>query len=282
MHIAPLLLGAALVALCVAAVVVTRMTLRRSGHSDGNTRTLARWSRTTAATAGLVAIVLTQPGVSTRIESASGVDNLAMLLSHLFGIVSLLAIRVLLVPWTYPPENWTSALRFRFAVAGAVAAAVVIIFAVANSADVAFTNSYAADGGVAAYLLITDAYWALVGAFIAWDCAPPAIGNIRTGHRMLGTSQALIAVGGVACAVWGATEGVFAAIAQAAGGAWSVDLQDMISSCSAGLFALSLFSGITVGSMPGTVARRRTAATRRGGSAAVRAGRATTAPRGRA
>ncbi|MGW7579812.1 hypothetical protein ACWGKU_20500 [Kitasatospora sp. NPDC054768] len=258
MHIAALLLGAALVALCVTAIVVTRMTLRRGARPGGNTRSLARWSRATSAGAGLVALLLTLPGISTSLDSAFGVDNLHMLLSHMCGIVSLVAIRVLLVAWTIPSEARTAALRYRFGVAGVVAAAATTVFAAANSNALEFTNAFADDGGVGAYLLITDAYWALIGASIARDCTPLALDNIRAGHRfrVLGMGQALIAVGGAACAVWGATEGAFVAVAQAAGASWSTDLQDAISQSSAGLFALSLFSGIAVCSTPRAVTRR--------------------------
>ncbi|RGD59488.1 hypothetical protein DR950_18315 [Kitasatospora xanthocidica] len=258
MHIAALLLGAALVALSVTAVVMTRMTLRRSARPGGNTRSLARWSRATAAGAGLVALLLTLPGISTGIDSAFGVVNLHMLLSHMFGIASLVAIRVLLVAWTIPSEARTAALRYRFGVAGAVAAAATAVFAVANNSNLEFINAYADDGGVGAYLMITDAYWALIGASIARDCTPLALDNIRAGHRfrVLGIGQALIAVGGAACAVWGATEGTFVAVTQAADAAWSTGLQDTISQTSAALFALSLFSGFAVCSTPRAVTRR--------------------------
>ncbi|MEU3569603.1 hypothetical protein AB0E96_14415 [Kitasatospora sp. NPDC036755] len=249
MHIAALLLGAALVALCVTAAVMTRMTL----HS---THSLARWSRVTSAGAGLLALLLTLPGISTGVDSASGVGNLHMLLAHLCGMLSLVAIRVLLVAWTHPREARASALSFRLGVAGATAVAAAVVFSLADSSGMEFINTYADNGGVAAYLLIVDAYWVLVGASIARDCAPLALYNSRAGRRVFGAGQALIALGGAACAVWGATEGVFVAFTQAAGTAWSTGLQDVISSSAAGLFTLSLFSGIVVASTPRALPRR--------------------------
>nr|BFD91003.1 hypothetical protein KitaXyl93_23630 [Kitasatospora sp. Xyl93] len=249
MHIAALLLGAALVALCVTAAVMIRMTL----HS---THSLARWSRATSAGAGLFALLFTLPGISAGIDSASGVGNLHMLLAHLCGVLSLVAIRVLLVAWTHPREARASALSVRLGVAGATTVAAAAVFALADSSGLKLINTYADNSGVAAYLLIIDAYWALVGASIARDCAPLALYNLRAGRRVFGTGQALIALGGAACAVWGATEGVFVAVTQAAGTMWSPGLQDALSSSAAGLFALSLFSGIAVSSTPRALPRR--------------------------
>ncbi|MFD0572461.1 hypothetical protein ACFQ0T_28800 [Kitasatospora gansuensis] len=182
-------------------------------------------------------------------------DNLGMLAAHLFGVLAIVGVRALLVTWTYPPAAWFRAVRIRFGAAVAVAAALTV-FALTTPSGIDLTNEYAHVDGAANYLLVIDGYWAVTGAAIARDCVPLAIDNAHAGHRSIAAAQALIAAGGVASAVWGATEGAFVAVTQIHGEAWNVSVQDTVSSTCAGLFGLFLFSGIAACSIRPARTRR--------------------------
>nr|BEK65775.1 hypothetical protein KPHV_30020 [Kitasatospora purpeofusca] len=228
----------------------------RSMRSADDIHSLNRWARTVAASLSATAIALTSTPLGEWVERTAGVSNLAMLLSHLCGIGCCVSLRVPLVSWTYPRDGWAAALRLRFAAGVAVAVAASTVFFTVNRPGVEFVNAYAHDPGVAAYLLIVDAYWAVVGARIARDCVPLAIENFRAGHRGIAAGQGFMALGGAASMLWGSTEGLFVAVTQIAGEAWSVVAQDTASSICAGLFAIGLFGGVAISSALAGSSRR--------------------------
>ncbi|MFJ8430501.1 hypothetical protein ACIQ9P_04255 [Kitasatospora sp. NPDC094019] len=238
------------------AVVVTPAAWR-SMRSDDNIHTLNRWARTAAASLSAIAIALSITSLGPWVETTTGVGGLAMLLSHLCGIGCCVSLRVPLVAWTYPRAGWAAALRLRFAAGAAVAVAASAVFFAANQSGVEFVNANAGDPGVAAYLLIVDAYWAVVGARIARDCVPLAVENFRAGHRAIAAGQSFMALGGIASMLWGGTEGLFVAVTQITGEAWDLALQDTASSACAGLFSIGLFGGTAISSKLAGSSRRR-------------------------
>ncbi|MFD7639486.1 hypothetical protein ACFV4P_02415 [Kitasatospora sp. NPDC059795] len=242
------------------AFLTATVTVELAARTRGKTAKAAgwpvdRWSRFTAAAGGAVAILVSAAGDA--IDRVTGVDNLGMLTGHLVGIVSVAGICSLMLAWTYPPSARPAALRLRLAGALAVAAAAIAMFVTVDHNGIDLTNEYAHVEGVAEYLLIINLYWAVTGIAVARDCIPLAIDNARAGHRRIATAQALIAAGGAASAVWGITEGAFAAITRIWGNAWNVGVQDTISSTSAGLFGACIFSGIAACSIPTRVERAR-------------------------
>ncbi|KDN85624.1 hypothetical protein [Kitasatospora cheerisanensis] len=252
MDITTTLLRPALAVTFVATVVAVWSATRWSGwHS-----TIHRWSRSITTIGGLVALVLSVPGVYDRLETVLGVENLPVLLAHLAAVVSLSGVQLLLVPWTYQPGAYRSALLVRTGVAAAVAIEAVVLFVVANDSGQGFTDDYAVDDGVAAFLLAVAGYWALAGAAIAWDCALLAIDNGRAGHHVIAAGQGLIAAGALCCALWGVTESAFVVLTQTAGRAWATGLQCGISSVCIAAFAVFLFAGVTACSVPSPRRRR--------------------------
>ncbi|MFJ4791817.1 hypothetical protein [Kitasatospora purpeofusca] len=262
MDFAVTLLRAALVVAALTAAVTIELLVRSRGR-QGTTggRPLNRWSRAAAAVGGAASILIATV-LNDTIDRATGVDDLSMLLTHLCGVVAIVGVQSLLVSWTYPPDARAGALRLRFGGAGVVAAAAVIVFALTSRSGIDLTNFYAHDVGVAEYLLIFDLYWAVTGAAIARNCIPLAIDNARAGQRRIATAQALIAGGGVASGIWGITESAFVAATQFTGTAWDITAQEIISSSSAALFAVFLFSGIAASSIRSTSRRRAPGALR--------------------
>ncbi|WP_316521255.1 hypothetical protein [Kitasatospora brasiliensis] len=255
MNIAAVLLGVALLVIIATAGLATTAAVRGT-RINGAVRPLERWSRSVAGAMGATAILLAIPAIGDRLNAATHVDNLSMLLAHLFGIACLTSLRVLLVTWTYPPSAREAALRLRFATAGAFTVAATIAFAMADRSGIAFINADAQDGGVGTYLMITDSYWVLAGAMIARDCIPLAIDNARSGHRTIAVGQALLAAGGAASALWGATEAAYVALTHMVGGAWSLGVQDAVSSSLAALYGICLFAGIAASAMRPAVTRQ--------------------------
>ncbi|MFF8769136.1 hypothetical protein [Kitasatospora sp. NPDC015120] len=246
MDFAAPILGAALVVATATAATTIRLAIRSRGtrYSRAGRWPLDRWSRYAAASSGSASIFFALPGVSARIESVTGVDNLGMVMVHLLGILTVVSLQAFLVTWTYQRDAWRRALRVRFGAAFGVAVAITVLGLSAPS-GIDLINGYA-DAGAAIYLLVIDAYWAVTGIAVAWDCLPLAICNARGGHRSIAAAQGLIAASGFASALWGGTEAAFVAVTQIRGDAWSTSVQDAVSSSSAGLFGLFLFSGIAV------------------------------------
>ncbi|MFJ6136568.1 hypothetical protein [Kitasatospora sp. NPDC092286] len=243
---APILRAALVVATATAAATIgLAIRNRENRYSRAGRWPLDRWSRYAAASGGAASIFVALPGVSARIESITGVDNLGMVMVHLLGILTVASLQAFLVTWTYQRDAWRLALRVRFGAAFGVAVAITVLGLSAPS-GIDLINGYADAGAAAIYLLVIDTYWAVTGIAVAWDCLPLAIFNARGGHRSIAAAQGLIAASGVASALWGGTEAAFVAVTQIRGDAWNTSTQDAVSSSSAGLFALCLFSGIAV------------------------------------
>ncbi|MGW4690924.1 hypothetical protein ACWEO1_00870 [Kitasatospora cineracea] len=216
---------------------------------------LHRWSRAITTVGGLVALVLSVPGVYNRLETVFGVENLPVLLAHLAALVSLSGVQLLLIPWTYHPGAYRSALRVRLGIAAAVAVGAVVLFSFANDSGQGFTDAYAMDDGVGAFRFAVASYWALAGAAVARDCALLAIDNGQAGYRSIAAGQGLIAAGAACCALWGVTDSLFVVVTQMAGRAWAAGVQSSVGSVLIAAFAMFLFSGITACSVPLTRSR---------------------------
>jgi hypothetical protein len=187
---AALVLAAA--AALAASIICTRYAWDR--RANPNYR-VARWARAFAAVAGLPATLLSVPALADRLDLLVGLDDTAMLCSHLCTVMCCTGLQLMMVDWVYTSRYLLGGVLTRIAAALAVSGLLIVQFHQVNHAKFDFTTAYAASHRVTTYLLtflLFVAYSAIEGTAL---CTGMALASFRQGRRRSGAAEAMVALG---------------------------------------------------------------------------------------
>ncbi len=175
-----------------ASIICTRYAWDRRGNPNYR---VARWARAFAAVAGLSATLLSMPALADRLDLLVGLDDTAMLCSHLSTVMCCTGLQIMMVDWMYSSRYLIGGVLTRIAAALAASGLLIVQFHQVNHAKFDFTTSYAVSHRVTTYLLtflLFVAYAAIEGTSL---CIGMALASFRQGRRRSGAAEATVALG---------------------------------------------------------------------------------------